>query len=161
MTNQLSSSDMRRYAVVGAEARLAEITQEADAIRRAFPELVGNGAGRSGGQRSAPSPTAGHDESGEAAAPRRKRRGMSDAQRKAVGERMKKYWAARRGGSDGAGAATTSSANSAKSAKSGRKNSARSAKGSAKARKRTMSAAGRKRISEAQKARWAKQRKDA
>ena len=44
MTNQAFSSDIRRYAVVGAQARLAEIAQEVEAIRRAFPELRENGS---------------------------------------------------------------------------------------------------------------------
>ena len=43
MTNQAFSSDIRRYAIAGAMARVVEITQELDAIRRAFPELRQNG----------------------------------------------------------------------------------------------------------------------
>ena len=39
MPNQASSSDIRRYAIAGAKARVVEITRELDAIRRAFPEL--------------------------------------------------------------------------------------------------------------------------
>ena len=47
MTNQTLSSDIRRYAVAGAQARLAEVSQESEAIRRAFPELR---EGRNGGR---------------------------------------------------------------------------------------------------------------
>ena len=80
---------------------------------------------------------------------------MSAEQRKAVAERMKRYWAGRRSaaaspktgapvaGSDGAAAPRRKS-------KTGR---AKSAGG-----RRKMSAAARKRISDAQKARWAKQK---
>ena len=42
MPNQSISSDIRRYAVAGAQARLTEMIQEAEAIRRAFPELREN-----------------------------------------------------------------------------------------------------------------------
>jgi hypothetical protein len=48
MKNQAYSSDMRRYALSGAQARLAEITQELDLIRRAFPELGEDQTGRTG-----------------------------------------------------------------------------------------------------------------
>ena len=44
MTNQSFSSDIRRYALAGAQARLAEISLELEAIRRAFPELRQNGS---------------------------------------------------------------------------------------------------------------------
>ena len=44
MTNQSFSSDIRRYALAGAQARLAEISLEVEAIRRAFPELRENGS---------------------------------------------------------------------------------------------------------------------
>ena len=77
---------------------------------------------------------------------------MSTAQRKAVGERMKRYWAARHDGAQ----ATTATANSdspAKVTRPGRRAAKRGA--------RTMSPEARKRISDAQKARWAKQRGEA
>ena len=73
---------------------------------------------------------------------------MSAAQRKAVGVRMKKYWAARRGASETTG--TTSSDSAEKASKT--------ARGTAKRGPRNMSPEARKRISDAQKARWAKQR---
>jgi hypothetical protein len=81
-------SDIRRWALIGAEQRLLQLAEEAAAIHRAFPELRQGARGRD-----------------------RQRLGTGDADR--PGSR----------------------------------------------RKRRMSAAGRKRISEAQKARWAKQRK--
>jgi hypothetical protein len=67
---------------------------------------------------------------------------MSPAARKAVSERMKKYWASRR---QSQGAQTNQAAAGTNSAP---RNGGQ----------RKLSAAARKRISEAQKARWAKQR---
>src|SRR4051812_5536374 len=91
VTNQISSSDIRRYAIAGAEARLAEMTQESAAILRAFPELREDGKRRVGGASTRRNGT-----ESDTPVPRRRRSKMSAAQRKAVGERMKKYWAARR-----------------------------------------------------------------
>src|SRR5688572_7259545 len=93
MANQTLSSDIRRYALTGAQARLAELAMEMDAIRRAFPELREAG---SSGARTRQSAATGGDEPITGAG--RRRSTMSAAQRKAVGERMKKYWAARRDG---------------------------------------------------------------
>jgi hypothetical protein len=70
--------------------RLEELRQEEAAIRAVFPDLFGRGRRR--GMSAVAS-----DEGTTQTAPRRRRRGgMSAAQRKAVSERMKKYWAARR-----------------------------------------------------------------
>ena len=97
---------MKDFARRGAEARLAELNQEIEAIHQAFPDL------RQGqGGRGARKVVINHEEQSTAGrvgrgvgrrqsidgpgGPARKRR-MSAAQRKAVGERMKKYWAARR-----------------------------------------------------------------
>jgi hypothetical protein len=141
MNNQSLSSDLRRYALAGAQARLIEIAQEADVIRRAFPELrEGQGMRRSHSQ----------EDSAEPSTPTRRRRGrrsMSTAQRKAVGVRMKEYWAARRSGSQATEAGSDSATATAAVARS-----------AAKRGPRTMSSEARKRISDAQKARWAKQR---
>jgi hypothetical protein len=77
------NDQLNEFARVGAEARLKAILEERDAIMRAFLDL---------GRASAPGSA-----SVDGAAPRgRKRRGMSPAQRKAVGERMRAYWAKRR-----------------------------------------------------------------
>jgi hypothetical protein len=148
MTNQSFASDIRRYAIAGAQARLDEITQELEAIRRAFPELRQNGpSGASTGQ----SAVTGGDE--PATRSRRRRSTMSAAQRKVVGERMKKYWAARRGGGQ-----TVSASDSPETAAPARASRLANAGGTAKRGPRTMSPEARKRISDAQKARWAKQR---
>lgn len=88
MPNTLSRLDVKRLALIGAESRLEALRTEISTILRAFPEL---GRGRAAGV------------AGGAAAPSKKSRGgrkrnwnMSDAQKRAVSERMKKYWAARR-----------------------------------------------------------------
>lgn len=141
MTNQSSLLDIRTYALAGAQARLTEINAEAEAIRQAFPELR-NGAS----SRSRVAPTSEGDPS-PSPSPRRSRPTMSAAQRKAVGERMKKYWAARRSGSQATGTGSDSATTAAPVARGG-----------AKPGTRTMSPEARKRISDAQKARWAKRR---
>jgi hypothetical protein len=77
----LNTEQLRRLARLGAIARLEQLKQEEAAIRAEFPELFGRGR-RAG--------------VAEAAKPGRRRRRMSSAARKAVSERMRKYWAERR-----------------------------------------------------------------
>jgi hypothetical protein len=60
------SIDLQALAQEGAKIRLQQIAEEAEAIRQAFPDLIHNGSG------------------------------MSAAQREAVSERMRAYWAKRR-----------------------------------------------------------------
>lgn len=137
---EFDRAQLRAWAVRGAEQRLLEIANEAAAIHRAFPELRQRGR----------QPTATAD--GAAVSPARGARGrkrsrMSAANRKAVSERMSKYWAERRGGA-------------AKGAAGAVKSAAGAAKGTARGR-RKMSAAARKRISDAQKKRWAAKKKGA
>jgi hypothetical protein len=121
----MTTSQLQEFARVGAEARLKAISDEQQAILSAFPEL---GDGAAPGRRAA-SP---------AAAPARKRRGMSAAQRKAVGERMKRNWAKRRAEK---GATAKKAASKAK-------------------RKGGMSAEARKRQAERMRAYWAKRREE-
>jgi hypothetical protein len=137
MARQQPDLDLRPYAVVGAEARLLQITQEAAAIYRAFPELRGRQ-----GQLSRATPSDGNTSPGGA---RRRRSKMSAAQRKAVSERMKKYWAGRRG-----------TAETPKNTEPKRMAEGQAAPRKRKTAPRKMSAAARTRISQAQKARWAK-----
>ena len=85
----LSRETLRQLARLGAERRLEELRREEAAILAAFPNL-GRGAGRRGRGRSAEAAIAG------AVKRRRRRFKMSAAQKKAVSERMKKYWAGRR-----------------------------------------------------------------
>jgi hypothetical protein len=79
----LNTEQLRRLARLGAIARLEQLKQEEADIRAEFPELFGRG------RRAA---------SVDVARPgrRRGRRKMSSAARKAVSERMRKYWAERR-----------------------------------------------------------------
>jgi hypothetical protein len=80
-----SQEQLRRLARLGAIARLEQLRQEQAAIRGEFPELFGRG------RRAQP-------DDGQVASDRRRRRRrpMSAAERKAVSERMRKYWAQRR-----------------------------------------------------------------
>jgi len=81
------SSVLKQYALIGAVARVREITVELAEIARSFPGLTRRGTNRAAATAS-----------DEPAAPRRRRRPMSAAQKRAVGIRMKAYWAARRKG---------------------------------------------------------------
>jgi hypothetical protein len=88
----LSRDELRRLARLGAERRIEELRREEAALRAAFPEL--GGAGR---RRGRPSVRATSVASAAATgAKRRRRKSMTAAQKRAVSERMKKYWAARR-----------------------------------------------------------------
>jgi len=79
------SEERRRRARAAARQRLAELRREEAAIRAAFPEIFAD-------DRPAPS--------GRGAAPARPST-MSPAMRRAVSERMKSYWAARRQAKNG------------------------------------------------------------
>ncbi len=82
MAKDLSRDDMRRFARLGAMRRLEELRREEAAIREGFPELFRKG--------SRPAELSG-------SAPRvRKAYRMSPEAKRAVSERMKKYWAERR-----------------------------------------------------------------
>jgi hypothetical protein len=80
----LNQEQLRRLARLGAMARLEQLRQEEAAIRAEFPELFGRGRRENGQAAAAP------------AAQRRRRVKMSAEARKAVSERMRKYWAERR-----------------------------------------------------------------
>ena len=82
----LNQDQLRRLARLGAVARLEQLRQEEAAIRAEFPELFGRGRRQDGAAASA----------GGGGQRRRRRRAMSAAGRKAVSERMRKYWAERR-----------------------------------------------------------------
>jgi hypothetical protein len=88
MAKRPADSNLRQYAVIGAEQRLLQIAQEAANIFRAFPELRTRGF-----MESSP---AKEGAAAPARRPPRRQRRMSAAARKAVSARMKKYWAERR-----------------------------------------------------------------
>jgi len=79
----LSRSELLKLARTGAERRLGELQSEIASLYRLFPDLRrsrGAGRARAAGTNST-----------------RRRRSWTPAQRKAAGERMRKYWAARKG----------------------------------------------------------------
>ena len=78
----MTTSQMHQFARMGAEARLRTIQEEQQTIFRVFPELED---GAAPARRTS-------------TAPRGRRRRMSAAERKAVGRRMRAYWAKRRAG---------------------------------------------------------------
>lgn len=84
----LSRVELRRLAVMGAQARLTELKTEEAALRRAFPELT----------KTRQAPAADGDVAEAPVRRRRRRSRMSAEARKAVSERMRRYWAERRKG---------------------------------------------------------------
>jgi hypothetical protein len=84
MAVNLNRRELHRLARLGAQARLEQLERERALILRAFPGLE---AGMPGSFPAVPA---------SARPARRRRRGMSAAQRKAVSARMRKYWASRR-----------------------------------------------------------------
>jgi hypothetical protein len=82
----LNPEQLRRLARLGAVSRLEQLRAEEAAIRAEFPELFGRGRRE---ESAAPAEARG-------ARKRRRRPAMSPAQRRAVSERMRKYWADRR-----------------------------------------------------------------
>jgi hypothetical protein len=82
----MPDTQLRELARLGAQARLQQLEEERKALLQMFSELRTRSNGR---------PPADGD-TRKAASPTRKRRKMSAASRKAIGARMKAYWAARR-----------------------------------------------------------------
>ena len=87
---------LRDFARVGAERRIAMIRHEMSWILKEFPDL--EAPLRSKGSPFPPNELAalGGRDAAPATGRTRTRRRMTAAQRKAVGERMRKYWAARK-----------------------------------------------------------------
>jgi hypothetical protein len=91
----MTGLDLKDLAKRGAIARLAELKAEAAAILKAFPTLRKGNLDGPFSRRGAIANT----DDGTTILPnrrRRRRKPMSAAQRKAVGIRMKAYWAKRR-----------------------------------------------------------------
>ena len=82
----LAKFDVNKYAQLGAEARVAELTAELAEIYRAFPGL----------RRGRPGRPAAAEGGAAAKTSTRRRKPMNAAQKRAVSIRMKKYWAGRR-----------------------------------------------------------------
>jgi hypothetical protein len=79
-----NSLDIRRFAFIGAQARLAELNVERQAILQAFPELSRKNPN---GARTATVPTP------KAARPGRRCRKMSAEGRRRIAEAAKRRWA--------------------------------------------------------------------
>ena len=86
MAKRIAQAELRALALVGARARLMTLRTEIASLVRLFPELGRGSQPKAGGE--------------EGVTKRRKKPGrkhpMSAAERKAVSERMRKYWAERR-----------------------------------------------------------------
>ena len=91
----LNPEQLRRLARLGAMARLEQLRQEEAALRAEFPELFGRGS-RSEGESPRGRKGRGRKGASKGTGRRRRRGGMSAEGRKAVSERMRKYWAERR-----------------------------------------------------------------
>lgn len=89
MPRIMNRANLRALARLGAMRRLEEIRQEEASIRAAFPDLVRRGRP---GRRAAGA----HEGAASGRRRRRRRWKMSAAQKKAVSDRMRKYWAERR-----------------------------------------------------------------
>jgi len=99
VATDLTREQLRQLARLGAVRRLEEIREEEAAIRAAFPDLIESGRGRRRGRRRGRPPGTSSGAGGTVGAKRgrrRRRRKMSTAERRAVSERMRKYWAERR-----------------------------------------------------------------
>jgi hypothetical protein len=96
MARGLTPTDMHRLARLGAAARLAELEREMASLRKAFPGLKAPPAeaAPSGAAPGLPAKVSAR------ASKRGRKKPMSAAERKAVSERMKRYWADRRKGKD-------------------------------------------------------------
>jgi len=82
----LSEQEVRRLARLGALARLRELEEEAQAIRRMFPGLKAVAEGPAPAQKTERKPKA-----------RRGGSHMTPEARQAAAERMKAYWAKKKG----------------------------------------------------------------
>jgi hypothetical protein len=91
----LSAAEINKLARIGAAAKLAELERDIVALRRAFPGLKPAASARGAGGEAAFEPktklTARVSKRGH-------RKPMSAAERKAVSERMKRYWEDKRKG---------------------------------------------------------------
>ena len=80
----------REYARIGAAVRLAQLREEVQQIYKAFPSLRFR-------RRGALDAKDAKDNNAKKAAPRRrKRRPLTAAEKKAISDRMKRYWAGRK-----------------------------------------------------------------
>jgi hypothetical protein len=92
MARQLTNDEMQRLALLGARSRLEALQAEARRIIADFPQLRRESRRQPAEAEEIRAPAA------SAGRPRRRRKkpAWSDEARRAVSERMKKYWASRR-----------------------------------------------------------------
>jgi hypothetical protein len=96
VAKKLTAAEMQRLARIGAAAKLAQLEREIAALKRAFPGLKPQAA-----RAQAPPADSSAGAGSGVTLPRRPRRSpMNAAERKAVSERMKRYWDARRKDAD-------------------------------------------------------------
>ena len=88
-------SDIRRWALIGAEQRLLQLAEEAAAIHKAFPELRQPGTG---GRPPVSSRQADESEVASGRRGRKRKRTMSAAARKRISEAQKARWAKQKTG---------------------------------------------------------------
>ena len=84
MAKKIGDSTLREFALVGARAKLAALEAEIAGLLGTFPELRRGRAATKAAARSG------------AGRKRGRKQPMSAAERRAVSERMRKYWAERR-----------------------------------------------------------------
>jgi hypothetical protein len=82
----------REFAQLGAEVRLGQLREEIAQIYKAFPALKF----RKAVARRAANPSTDSEGASASPVPKRKRRRLSAAQKKAISDRMRKYWAGRK-----------------------------------------------------------------
>ena len=92
------TTDLHKWAALGAGQRLRELTEEIASIYRAFPGLRGNqGRGSAKGSRSQRGASATENAAGDTAGrPKRRRRKMSAEARKRISDAQKARWAKQR-----------------------------------------------------------------
>jgi hypothetical protein len=96
LANKSTQDRLRDYAKMGAALRASELQAEINEIYRAFPELKLKKKGASGGASNGASRAAAEASAPAKATKRRTAPKWSAAARRAVSQRMKKYWAERR-----------------------------------------------------------------
>ena len=95
MIKGLSAAEIHKLARIGAAAKLAELERDIVALRRAFPGLKAAAGARGAGGEAAFEP---QTKLTARVSKRGRRKPMSAAERKAVSERMKRYWEDKRKG---------------------------------------------------------------
>jgi hypothetical protein len=109
----MADSDMRTWALKGAEQRLLEIAEEAARIYAQFPELRDR-AGSMPGRGRTPRGSGGRAAGDNVGRPARRPRTMSAEARKRISDAQKARWARQKAGSQAAPPAAAKSASARK-----------------------------------------------